>query len=255
MSPGSSGLAAGRRRAPSRLVLVRHGQSVGNLADEDAHRRELERIELDYRDPDTPLSEAGEQQALSLGVHLGGLSSSEQPQIILTSPYVRARTTAQVALERAGLEHKLVFDERLREREFGAFDRLTRRGVQSRFPDEAARLEDLGKFYFRPPGGESWADVALRVRSLLADIRAEYDGASVWAFSHQAVIMVFRYVLEQLDENQILEINASEPLPNCSMTSYAPDETGALQLERYADTSHMAEAPVTRDQPAGQGTP
>ena len=45
------------------LVLVRHGESVGNVADADARRRGAGRLDLDTRDPDTPLSERGEQQA------------------------------------------------------------------------------------------------------------------------------------------------------------------------------------------------
>ena len=58
-------------------------------------------------------------------------------------------------------------DERLRERDFGAFDGMTGAGIREQYPDEAKRRDLLGKFYYRPPGGESWADVALRVRSLL----------------------------------------------------------------------------------------
>jgi 2,3-bisphosphoglycerate-dependent phosphoglycerate mutase len=42
--------------------------------------------------------------------------------------------------------------------------------VSSRFPQEARRRADVGEFYYRPPGGESLADVALRLRSLLRDI-------------------------------------------------------------------------------------
>ncbi len=36
------------------LVIVRHGESVGNLAAEAAGKQGLARLELDYRDPDTP---------------------------------------------------------------------------------------------------------------------------------------------------------------------------------------------------------
>ena len=43
-----------------------------------------------------------------------------------------------------------------------------RRHAEEHYPDEAKRRDLLGKFYYRPPGGESWADVALRIRSVLA---------------------------------------------------------------------------------------
>ncbi len=65
---------------------------------------------------------------------------------------------------------KVLTDERLRDRELGILDRLTRLGVKTRYPDEAERRLWLGKLYYRPPGGESWADVALRLRSILDEL-------------------------------------------------------------------------------------
>ncbi|WP_077138198.1 histidine phosphatase family protein [Flaviflexus massiliensis] len=143
-------------------------------------------------------------------------------------------------------------DERLRERDLGVMDGFTRKGIEAQFPEEAERRTRLGKFYHRPAGGESWCDVALRIRSVLADIRAEYDGENVWVFSHQATIMSFRYVLESLDEPTLLTIDAEQPLPNCSMTSYEPDDDGGLDLIRYA--AAVGDAPTTREPPAdGEG--
>ena len=74
-------------------------------------------------------------------------------------------------------------DERLRERDFGAFDGMTGAGIREQYPDEAKRRDLLGKFYYRPPGGESWADVALRIRSLLWPPRACGTTASGWSSS------------------------------------------------------------------------
>lgn len=248
-------LAAGGRRAPSRLTLVRHAQSVGNLADASARERGLARLELETRDADTPLSDVGERQAHALGEHLRDLPGDERPDVVLCSPYERARRTAGIALEVAGLDHALVIDERLRERDLGVLDGYTRRGIEADYPDEAARRSRVGKLYYRPAGGESWVDVALRVRSLLRDLGSEYDGRAVWAFSHQAVIMSFRYVLESLDEATLMRIDRDEPLPNVSLTSYVRGDDGALALESYARTTALAdgEAPVTREEPVGEG--
>lgn len=248
-------LAAGGRRAPSRLVLVRHAQSVGNVADEHAREHGLERLELETRDADTPLSDTGEQQARALGEHVRDLPVGERPDVVLSSPYERARRTAELALEVAGLDHRLVIDERLRERDLGVLDGYTRLGIEADYPDEAARRTRVGKLYYRPAGGESWVDVALRVRSLLRDVGTEYDGRQVWVFSHQAVIMSFRLVLESLDEAALLHADRDEPLPNVSLTSYVRGDDGALDLEAYARTTVMIEhdAPVTAEQPAGEG--
>jgi probable phosphoglycerate mutase len=53
-------------------------------------------------------------------------------------------------------DSKFCIDERLREKEFGILDRLTRAGIEEQFPDQAEFRRLLGKFYHRPPGGESW---------------------------------------------------------------------------------------------------
>ena len=71
-------------------------------------------------------------------------------------------------------------DERLRDRELGVLDRLTRRGVEARHPEEAELRRRLGKFYHRPAGGESWADIALRVRTALADLDRSRTGGGCW---------------------------------------------------------------------------
>lgn len=49
-----------------------------------------------------------------------------------------------------------------------------------------------------PPGGESWADVILRIRHLLVELQSRFAGERVWLFSHEAVILAFRYVLEEV---------------------------------------------------------
>ncbi|AKT50736.1 histidine phosphatase family protein [Arsenicicoccus sp. oral taxon 190] len=255
MPDNPDSIAAGRRTAPRRLVLVRHGQSEGNVADAAARKAGEGRLALDYRDADTPLSELGHEQARALGWHLAGLADEQRPEVVLCSPYERARGTALAALREAGLDDTLVLDERLRERDLGIFDGLTGDGIRADHPEEAERRTKVGKFYYRPPGGESWCDVALRVRSVLADIRQEYADEHVWVFSHQAVIMSFRLVLEGLDEKGIITIDNETPLPNCSMTSYDRAEDGSLELDTYAETAPLDEegTQTTREEPAATG--
>jgi broad specificity phosphatase PhoE len=64
-----------------------------------------------------------------------------------------------------------------------------------KYAEEMAKREKLGKFYYRPAGGESWADVALRVRSFLHDLRFDYAGEQVLIVTHEVVIHVLRYIL------------------------------------------------------------
>src|SRR5690348_2987359 len=115
---------------PAELWMVRHGQSLGNVARDAAHAAELERLELVERDMDVPLSPLGREQAAAFGRWLGDEPEDRQPQAILTSPYARAVETAELIAQAAGLtDVRLRRDERLRERELGVLDLYTQRGV------------------------------------------------------------------------------------------------------------------------------
>jgi len=228
---------------PSALWLVRHGESLGNLADAQAHANGSGRLDLDVRDPDVPLSPTGEAQADALGRWLAGQPADQRPTTVLSSPFARAASTAQRAVAASGLDLTIRYDERLRERDFGAFDGMTREGIRADYPDEARRRDLLGKFWYRPPGGESWADVALRVRSLLATEALRHDGERLLCVSHQAVIMVFRYVVEELSEPQLLEIDRSDQVANTSVTRYELTGDGRFALADFNGVAHLDEAP------------
>ncbi|RZS90203.1 broad specificity phosphatase PhoE [Motilibacter rhizosphaerae] len=233
---------------PRRLRLARHGESTGNLADRAAHEAGASRLDLDVRDADVPLSDAGRAQAQALGAWLG--EQQPAPDVVLCSPYARARSTAELAVRAAGLELVAERDERLRERDLGAFDGLTSAGVRELLPDEARRRERLGKFYYRPPGGEAWTDVCLRVRSVVESLRLDHAGEDVLLVSHQAVIMCFRFVLEGLDEHQVLQLASDEPLANCGLTTYV-ERDGGLQLQAYNQVAPVeAGARVTAERDA-----
>ena len=234
---------------PTRLWLVRHGESAGNVARDLAEASGQSVINIAERDADVPLSARGERQALALGDWFAAQPESEQPTLVLASPYVRAKQTAQIALSAAHLwsdEETLTVDERLREREFGILDRLTHAGVAATFPEQAELRRLLGKFYHRPPGGESWCDVILRLRSLLDTLTREGQGERVLLVCHSVVILCLRYLLERLDEAQILEIDRTSEVANCSVTSYAFDPEagrhGALTLREFNFVAPVEEA-------------
>ena len=207
---------------PKRLWLVRHGQSQGNVARDAAHEAGHAVIDLDLRDVDVPLSDLGHDQAAATGRWFAALPEHERPEVLLASPYIRAKQTAEAICTAGGLSSpvKLVIDERLREREFGIFDRLTAVGIREKFPEEAAHRKMLGKFYHRPPGGESWADVILRLRSALNTINLHYCDRRVLIVCHQVVVLCMRYVLEELTEQDILGIDKQAEILNCGIVRY-----------------------------------
>lgn len=234
---------------PDRLWLVRHGQSAGNVANEAALLSGQAAIDIAERDMDVPLSPLGERQADALGAWFAQRPEAERPNVILASPYVRAMQTAdRIAAVQPPLERPLVrvHDERLREKELGELDRLTKAGILARYPEEADRRARVGKFYYRPPSGESWCDVILRLRSMVDHIQLQHRGERVLVVAHQVIVLCFRYLLEHLTEAEILAIDGEKDVANCSVTSYAlgRDEANrtALRLEAYNFCTPIEEA-------------
>jgi broad specificity phosphatase PhoE len=243
------------QRWPERLWLVRHGQSAGNVARDAAHEAGVHRIAIHGRDVDVPLSELGERQAEALGRWFAGGHGGALPDVILCSPYLRAKETARRFRDAGGArpDEALCSDERLREKEFGVLDGLTTAGVAAELPQQAEFRRILGKFYHRPPGGESWCDVIFRLRSLMDTVSLHYGGRHVMIVAHQVVVLCLRYIIENLSEAEILAIDREGDVANCSVTEYRHDpgagKDGGLVLVRYNVTAPMEEddaAHVTR---------
>jgi broad specificity phosphatase PhoE len=217
------------RGGPEALWLVRHGQSTGNLAREVAYREESHEITLPARDADVPLSPLGEAQAAAFGRWLAARPAAERPTFVLSSPFLRARETARLAIEAGGDALRRLpidVDERLRDRELGILEGLTYRGVAAKFPEETARKARNGRFYHRPPGGESWADIALRLRSVYTDAARELAGERVLVVAHDAVIMLTRVIVEGIDEGTITRLADEIDYANAALTAYERGDEG-----------------------------
>jgi broad specificity phosphatase PhoE len=229
------------------LAVVRHGQSTGNVAAEAAETGGAEAIDIPERDADVPLSGTGREQAAALGTFLAEMPAGDRPGIAVVSPYLRARQTARIAL--GDLPVRVRVDERLRDRELGVLDLLTGRGVLARLPDEARRRSRLGKFYYRPPGGESWADVLLRLRSLLRELRTDHPDGRVVLFAHEATVLLIRYLVEELDEAALMDVAHEFTIANCSISSWR-NSGGRLVAETFNHVGHLVgeAAPVTEQE-------
>ncbi|MEO6093063.1 MAG: histidine phosphatase family protein [Novosphingobium sp.] len=240
-------------RWPTVLWVVRHGQSAGNVARDLATAEGLARIDLTHRDVDVSLSELGRDQARALGRWFADAHEDGRPDVMLSSPYVRAVETAQIFRDNGGCdpEEKVCLDERLREKEFGILDGLTGAGIRQFQPEQAEFRRLLGKFYHRPPGGESWVDVIFRLRALMDTVSLHYGSRRVMIVAHQVVVLCLRYIIENLTEAEILAIDREGDVANCAITEYrfdpATGHDGGLVLARYNVTAPMEEehTPVT----------
>lgn len=244
------------QRWPSRIWIVRHGESAGNVARDAAAEAGLARIDIAERDVDVALSERGHRQAEALGRWFAEMPDSQRPNVVLTSPYRRAQQTVAGIRQAGGIASDApgdYVDERLREKELGLLDRLTRTGIEDLYPEQAELRARLGKFYYRPTCGESWCDVILRLRGAMDTVSLHHGEKRVLIVAHQVVVLCLRYLIENLSEAEILGIDAEADVRNCSVTEYAfqaePGSTGRMHLQRYNFVAPVqrAGAPVTAE--------
>ena len=149
-----------------KLYISRHGQTPWNVEDLVCGRA------------DVPLTEVGVQQAKLLAES----ALNKNIDVILCSPLLRARQTAQAVSDAIGVPIRI--DERLVEFDFGTFD------GRSRFDEDF--LWTRAQMPTRFPGGESAFDLAYRVYGLLYEIKEKYSDKTVLLVCHNCVSRMVR---------------------------------------------------------------
>lgn len=149
--------------APTTVVLVRHGQTAMTV----------QRGYSGSSEPGPPLDDHGRAQAQAaaalverVGRDLWG--DVEYPGEVVASPMVRTQQTAQVVAARLGLPVRT--DATFQEADFGEWQGLTAEQIEERWPGLLVPWHTDGRV--RPPGGESVADVGVRLRRGLDALRA-----------------------------------------------------------------------------------
>jgi broad specificity phosphatase PhoE len=219
---------------PSLFMVARHGQSEANVRKEAAKKDGQEPSWTGVlRDQDSPLTPLGWRQADALGMMIGEMGVNYRPDVVITSPYLRAKQTTEGIIN--GMRHapEVVVEERIREIEFGIMDGIDRATFRKLFPSEADRRERDGKYYYRPPGGENRPDVRLRVHSVLDTLNRDYVGIKVLTVCHSVVVLAFRSLLERWEEAEYLKVDKEDDVVNCGLTIYGRIENRKLQLREY----------------------
>jgi broad specificity phosphatase PhoE len=227
---------------PQELLIVRHGQSQANVRKDEARAARAAGEGTPpsawayehERDMDTPLTDLGRRQALALGMELGRRYPTTKPlDYIVMSPYVRTRQTTELVIEGMGYSPTVAVEERIREIEFGLMDGLSREGVRLKYPDEAIRRDRDGKYWYRPPGGESRPDVRLRVHSFLDTLNRDYLDTRTLIVCHSVVVLAFRSLLERWDEEQYMKADQEDDCKNCGLATYVRRDGRRLVLHEY----------------------
>lgn len=139
------------------LFFVRHGQTDWNKEGRLQGQRNI------------PLNQLGRQQAARNGRVIGPLLEGHKWHV-LVSPLGRTLETATILLNEAGHGHlEMIKDIRLIELSFGDWEGRTLREIRDDDPDVGAARR-ANKWGFVPPGGESYAMLAERVKAWLFDL-------------------------------------------------------------------------------------
>ena len=206
----------GNRGGPTRLLLLRHGQTELSVQRRYSGRGNPE------------LTEVGRSQAADAARYLaqkGGIAA------VISSPLHRAHATATAAADALGLN--VVIDETLTETDFGEWEGLT-------FPEAAKSHPDVHGRWLRDtslaaPGGESFDEVGQRVHRARDRIVAEYPGATVLVVSHVTPIKTLLRLA--LDAGPSILYRMHLDLASLSIAEFYPDNGASVRLVN--DTSYL----------------
>ncbi|MGA4955453.1 bifunctional RNase H/acid phosphatase [Streptomyces lavendulocolor] len=204
--------------APATFVLLRHGET--------ALTPEKRFSGSGGSDPD--LSPVGRRQADAVAAALAARGTVQE---IVSSPLARCRQTAATVAARLGLDVHV--DDELRETDFGAWEGLTFAEVRERYPDDMDAW--LASPDAAPTGGESFAEVALRVAAARDRLTARHAGRTVLLVTHVTPIKTLvRLALGAPPESLFrMELSAA----SVSAVAYYRDGNASVRL--LNDTSHL----------------
>lgn len=173
-----------------KLYVTRHGQTQYNIEVRICGKS------------DVMLTEKGISQAYELADRMVG----KKIDLIISSPLIRAKTTADIVGKRIGAD--VIVDERLAERDYGAID-----GTYEGTPGFMDKWVQFGYVY---PEGESLLRVVQRVYNFIDDLKEKYSNKTVMVISHGGVCRVINSYFKSLSNEQFFEFN----LGNCKLMEY-----------------------------------
>lgn len=177
---------------------------------------------------DPSLAERGRWQA---GRAASAIAARGDVTAVVSSPLARCRQTAAAAAAALGLEVTVAED--LRETDFGTWDGLTFAEVWSGFPAEMTAW--LASPAVAPPGGESFAEVSVRVARARDDLLARYAGRTVLLVSHVTPIKTLARLALDAPESALFRMH----LDPAALGEIAYFDDGNASLRSWNDTGHL----------------
>jgi len=220
---------------PVDLVLVRHGQSVGNLIQGVQRKNKKLKVPSSFYKQHTyewRLTQLGVEQAFIAGEWIRKNIGTKFDRYY-SSSYVRAQETAG-HLNLPGAQWFL--NPYLGERNWGILDRFTPEEREKRFAQDF-KAKKINVFYWAPPRGESMLDLCLRVDRVLDTLHRECSGKRVVMINHGEIMWTHRFRLERMTVSQYLDLNESkhpfDRIHNCQVIHYTRRDPKTGKIAPY----------------------
>ncbi|MCL5093676.1 MAG: histidine phosphatase family protein [Patescibacteria group bacterium] len=193
---------------PTDLVLVRHGESEGNVANRHSREGDNTLFTKEFKSRHSSLwrlTDKGIEQAKIAGKWIKE-NISENFDVYFTSEYIRAMETATyLDLKNANW----LCDFYLREREIGDLERTTFEEREKNFSN-VLKLRANDSYYWVPANGESIANLCTRLKWVLDRLHREAENKKAIIICHGDVIWGFRVLLERISQEEFSKLDSSK---------------------------------------------
>jgi broad specificity phosphatase PhoE len=209
---------------PHNLYLVRHGESEGNVANQNSREGDHSAFSEAFKERSSSkwrLTDKGIWEAQMAGLWFME-NTNRQFGRYYVSEYARAIETA-IYLNLPDARWYQEFC--LRERDWGQLDLMSVQEREEKYFEEMRRRERDG-FFYASPGGESMATLCLRIDKILGTLHRECTDKDVIIVCHGEVIWAFRIRIERLTEKRFNALyhsdkeNSHEKINNCQIIQY-----------------------------------
>lgn len=205
---------------PKLIVLIRHAESEGNILTLE------ERAKHPVGSCNYSITARGVEQAKQTGVYVrkrfgkfDAYYTSYFTRTLQTFSYIYPDVLPQV-------------DPRLAEAQRGIFHSNTIAEIEKYYPGEIQRRNLEGRYHYRPPGGENWPDVEMRIRSFVETLCYENSGQKVLLLVHGHWMCLFQRLIQNISiEDAHYRYENIGPVENASVTIFKGiDEGGRSKL-------------------------
>lgn len=195
----------------NRYILLRHGETKYQANRTD----DLYFVEEQFS---LPLTKKGEKDIKRVAKEL----KEKKIDLIYSSDFYRTKQTTEIVAKELGLD--IIFDQRLRDTDFGFFHGKTGEEYRAFFEFEKQR------FFKRTPEGENWRDVSERVITVIRDIEEKYSNKTILIVSHADPLWLMAGYLMGLNEDEMLEKRNPEGI--------WPDVGQCLEINNYNNSNN-----------------